>query len=282
MSFTYYTVDVGIEASQIFWSHDPVDEHVGLCEYETTLSVFLANLPREAPVLDAGCGLARWVIFLRRQGFRVLGLDRSHEALRRVHEHDPGVPLVAGDVLELPFADDSLGGVLSLGVVEHFPEGPDAALRELRRVLEPGGVALVAVPYNNPFRRLLVNHLRRFRDWQKRRRGLELGFAEYRFSARELRSFLRKAGFEVLSLHADDFRPPLGKGLWVDSSSFFGYRVGMWEMAPGRKRWELNRRGLFVQRVCNALSPWIVAGGVLAVARKPESSSRPCGSPRSR
>src|SRR5206468_3283868 len=121
------------------------------------------------------------------------------------------------------------------------------------------------VPYNNPFRRVLINHLRRLRDWQKRRAGLRLDFAEYRFSARELAAFLREAGFEVLSVHADDFHPPLGKGLWVDSSSFFGYRLNIFDMAPGRKRWELNRRGRSVQRLANLASPWLVAGGVLAV-----------------
>ena len=269
MSFTYYTVDVGVVASQIFWSHDSVDAHIGLCDFETTLPVFLEQLPRDAPILDAGCGLARWVIFLRRRGWNVIGLDQSLEAVHQAHEHDASTPLCTGDVLQLPVRDESLGGLISLGVIEHFPPGPQQALVEIMRVLRPGGIALVAVPYNNPFRRLLINHLRRFRDWQKRRHGFKLGFAEYRFSAAELRGFLEETGFEVLSVHADDFTPPLGKGIWVDSSSFFGYRVGMWDMAPGHGRWELNRRGRAVQAVANAISPWIIAGGVLAVARKP-------------
>jgi len=75
-------------------------------------------------------------------------------------------------------------------------------------------------------------------------------------------------GFEVESIHVDDFTPPLGKGLWVDSSSFFGYRIGPIEIAPGHKRWELNRRARVIQRAANAISPWLVAGGVLAVARR--------------
>lgn len=268
MSFTYYAIDMGIEASQIFWSSDSVSDHAELCNYETTLPVFLANLPKNEPILDAGCGLARWVVYLRQRGFRVLGTDQAHGALVQANRFDNRLPLFKSDTTVLPLRDECLGGIISLGVVEHVESGPVPALRELRRVLKPEGLALVAVPYNNPFRRVMLNHLRRFHDWQKRRAGLKLDFAEYRFSARELSGFLREAGFEVLSVHADDFTPPLGKGLWVDSSSFFGYRAGLFDMAPGRKRWELNRRGRLAQRVANAISPWLVAGGVLAVARR--------------
>ncbi len=269
MSFKYFTVNTGIEASQIFWSFDSVADHVELCAHETTLPVFLRELPPDTAVLDAGCGLARWVIFLRQHGYRVFGVDRARAAISAAAANGARGWVFVGDTNRLPIADGALGGVISLGVVEHEEAGPVPALRELWRVLRPGGVALVAVPYNNLWRRLLINHLRRLRDWQKRRQGLRLEFAEYRFSARELSGFLRQAGFEVLSVHADEFHPPLGKGLWVDSSSFFGYRVGMFDMAPGRKRWELNRKGRLLQRVANTLSPWIIAGGVLAVARRP-------------
>ena len=267
MSFTYYSVDTGVEASQIFWTADSVDAHADLCRYETTLPVFLQHLPRNAPILDAGCGLARWVIYLRQRGYRVYGVDRAHAALVQAQRASP-LPLCAADTLQLPLKDEVLGGIISLGVVEHVLTGPVPSLRELRRVLKPNGVALVAVPYNNPWRRVLLNHLRRLRDWQKRRAGLQLDFAEYRFSARELAAFLQQAGFEVLSVHADDFHPPLGKGLWVDSSSFFGYRAGLFDMAPGHKRWELNRRGRMLQGLANRITPWLIAGGVLAVARR--------------
>ena len=268
MSFKYYTVDIGVEASQIWWSNDTTQEHVDLCDYETTLGVFVDSLPKGEAVLDAGCGLARWVIFLRGRGFDVLGTDYAHGALRQARAEYGALPLFTSDTTRLPLRDGALGGIISLGVVEHTESGPVPALRELRRVLRPGGVALVSVPYNNPWRRVLLNHLRRLRDWQKRRAGMKLDFGEYRFSARELRGFLEEAGFEVLSMHADDFHPPLGKGLWVDSSSFFGYRTGPFDMAEGHKRWELNPRGRLMQRLANAISPWTVAAGVLAVARR--------------
>jgi SAM-dependent methyltransferase len=267
MSFAYYTVNTGVEASQIFWSYDSVADHVDLCRYETTLPVFLQHLPREGAILDAGCGLARWVIYLRERGYHVFGVDRSQTALRQTQRFT-AVALFAGDTLQLPVKDESLAAVISLGVIEHVRSGPVPSLRELRRVLKPAGVALVAVPYNNPWRRVLINHLRRLRDWQKGWAGFKLDFAEYRFSVSELTGYLREAEFEVISVHADDFHPPLGKGLWVDWSSFFGYGCGGSEIIPGHRRWELNRRGRIVQWLANRITPWLIAGGVLAVARR--------------
>lgn len=268
MSFTYYNVSRGVDPSQEFWVQNSgsVDEQVDLCNYETTLEVIRGALPADGPILEAGCGIARWVIHWRRAGLPVVGLDVSHTALTRSREAERDLPLVRSDVTRFPFRDSSLAAVMSFGVIEHFLDGPQVALRELWRVLRPGGVALVAVPYNNYFRRLLINHLRRFRDWQKRRGGLQLRFAEYRFSAAELRKFLEETGFEVASVHADDFRLPLGKGLWVDSSSFFGYRTGPFDLAPGRRAWEMNRRGRAVRALLDPLSPWWIAAGVLAVA----------------
>ncbi len=106
-------------------------------------------------VLEAGCGFGYWVSILAERGYRAYGLDYSQVALRTGRERLRDVDLLLGNILRMPFPEGAFDGIVSLGVVEHFEEGPDAALRELRRVLRPGGMLLLAVPYVSPARRVV-------------------------------------------------------------------------------------------------------------------------------
>jgi SAM-dependent methyltransferase len=243
-----------------YWREETMEEHLGLCEHETTLDVQIFKLRKEGEILDAGCGAGRWTIYLRSRGFRVLGLDRSLEGLRRARTLDPGIPAVVGDVCHKPFIGDRFETVLSSGVVEHFEKGPGLALAEARRVLAPGGVLLISVPYNSPLRRFLYHPLHVLIRWLTSPFGVTWEFAEYRFTAREMRSLLESCGFEWEGAFPDDYRPPKAKGIWVDYNQILGKKGRMWELnAPGRA----------VQKIFNAISPWISCAGVLCVVRKP-------------
>jgi len=54
-----------------------------------------------------------------------------------------------------PFDDSSYGSILALGSVEHDPAGPQKALNEFYRLLRPGGIALITVPYGGSIRRMV-------------------------------------------------------------------------------------------------------------------------------
>lgn len=113
-------------------------------------AIFLRLLEARAPaarpleVLDFGCGTGAFLDHLERFG-RVSAVDGDRNAVRFCHQRgrsevrhlEPGAPL--------PFADDAFDLITTLDVIEHI-EDDVAALRELRRVLRPGGRLLVAVP----------------------------------------------------------------------------------------------------------------------------------------
>jgi ubiquinone/menaquinone biosynthesis C-methylase UbiE len=101
-------------------------------------------------VLDVGCGQGIDVVQYARAGARVTGIDLTprHVELARSHVRALGlsVEIVSGDAESLPFADASFDRVSSNGVLHHTPDMP-AALREIRRVLRPGGEIRILV-YN--------------------------------------------------------------------------------------------------------------------------------------
>jgi SAM-dependent methyltransferase len=108
------------------WQQDPVD----------LPGLALAALAGVGGVvLDAGCGLGTYVDRLRaeRPDLRVLPLDLSAGM----------APEVVGDIQALPLADRSIGGALAMHMLYHVPDIP-AAVRELRRVVQPGGVLVVS------------------------------------------------------------------------------------------------------------------------------------------
>jgi SAM-dependent methyltransferase len=274
MSYKIYLFDSlsPIEWSQAGWKLEGSVVDLDDCRIEFIHDVILDHLPKGGLVVDAGCGVARWPIYLRQRGYRVFGLEWSHDACLIAKRTDPGLEVVRTDIRRTPLKDRSVDAVLSLGVVEHDEAGPLVALREARRILKPGGTLILAVPYNNPVRRLLINRLQSYVTRKRRRASWRLGFAEYRFSAREVRQFLEQCGFAVVSMHPNDLHPPKNMGLWVDYSNLM--------LNPFRP---IGAEQLFIfpgaaGKVATSLArvvPWLVAGEVICVARAGASEGRP-------
>ena len=107
-------------------------------------------------LLDLGCGLGRHSLLFAQRGFNVTSLDLSPSGLRKlgeaVHETDLPILTVLGDVRSLPFEDGSFDAVLSYHSIYHVDsDGMIAAIRELGRVLRPGGeVYLTFISKNTP------------------------------------------------------------------------------------------------------------------------------------
>jgi SAM-dependent methyltransferase len=130
-----------------------------------TLPVFermfalLGNDLSNKRVLEYGCGTGWVTTLLARRGASVAAFDISAEAVTQTREllaadgllQQCDVDVMAGEQLDYP--DESIDIALGFAILHHLEL--DAALRELRRVLKPGGIAVFAEPLaSNPLIRL--------------------------------------------------------------------------------------------------------------------------------
>lgn len=145
---------------------------------------------------DIGCGPGVFARYMSLRGKRVIGLDVDRESLERVksrHRSLHNADFAAAIVDSLPLADECLDTALFLEVLEHLVDD-GAALREIRRVLRPGGKLVLSVP-------VPPGEVDEDSPWGHKREGYELpeivrllaanglevekhAFAEFKFSRR--------------------------------------------------------------------------------------------------
>jgi SAM-dependent methyltransferase len=107
----------------------------------------IAALPfRQGKVLDVGCAFGFATLLLARKGYQTVGVDNSRRYIVWAKRRHPQGEYVLCNAEELPFADASFDGVLLLDVLEHVVDQA-ALLREVQRVLKPGGTLILSVPH---------------------------------------------------------------------------------------------------------------------------------------
>ncbi|OIO39484.1 MAG: hypothetical protein AUJ72_00745 [Candidatus Omnitrophica bacterium CG1_02_46_14] len=215
------------------WADIRMDEILEIFNYvrvKKQMDILQRVLPKHDKILEGGCGLAPYLIRLRQLGYDVEGIDYNEVPLQKVLAQYPGIPVKVGDVAQVPYPDKYFGGYISLGVIEHFTEGPERAIREAHRVLKKGGVFFVMVPQNHIFMKLTapLRFLKRNQGLRKLfRKQADTYYWEQYFKRNELIAILEKEGFDVKEVRPLDHSHAL-----VSLSNFFRDKKTFDEASP--------------------------------------------------
>lgn len=138
-------------------------------------------MPKGGRILDVGCGTGAVMVELQKLG-PCYGIDFSVHALEfSAKRSSEGLALANAE--EIPFASESFDAVVSLDTIEHV-KNDSAAIREIARVLKPGGVFIMNVP---AFKWLWGPH------------DVAL-MHQRRYTARQVSNLLRSQGFHLTKL----------------------------------------------------------------------------------
>ena len=184
---------------------EPVVPDSSLDRKFAVLTEEIASLLPVSAYLDAGCGDGRFLAALSALGpvpSRVVGVDIADSILatarQAVHAAGVDAELVRGNLERLPLGDGEFDLVVSIQVLEHLLD-PAAGVRELARVLRPGGTLLLSTDN----RRSLVTKMLNGPRWlvaglfRSRNRRVKIAFPHADFTRRRLIVLLQEAGLEV-------------------------------------------------------------------------------------
>jgi ubiquinone/menaquinone biosynthesis C-methylase UbiE len=145
-------------------------------------------------LLDVACGLGLLIRYAEERGVHAYGIDISQQAASLARKEAQPDSIFVGDGEHLPFPDAYFDYITNLGSLEHFID-PVQGIREMQRVMKPGGVAAIYLP-NSYY---LIDII--FKVW---RTGYGVSHRQVleRFATHnEWADFLRENGFQILKSH---------------------------------------------------------------------------------
>ncbi|MFQ5706553.1 MAG: class I SAM-dependent methyltransferase [bacterium] len=262
MSYRFLSFKTGKEHDLDQWDNRSLEGELKSFENRTLVRIFDQYLNgSKAQILEGGCGFGAWCEWFQKKGHSIVGIEYDQNIVAQAKAFNPDVAVELGDITDLKYPDNSFDAYISLGVIEHFEHGPDQALKEAHRILKPGGLAFVTTPYLTPLRRFVAHPIRGFYFLIRKLRGQPNYFWEYRFTKKELRSFLERTGFEIIHTDIDDYEPTERNrhiGLWAD---WYFLRKKEGEI------WELNALGKVILRILSLFPRWFYSSGLHLVAR---------------
>jgi SAM-dependent methyltransferase len=214
---------------------------------------------RPSLAVDLGCGLGRLVKHYHNQSFKIVGIERSEPATKRVGSR---YAIACGDVSSLPFESDRFDGMLAFGLYHNLENGLSEALAESIRCLAPGGRFCISMRPDNLEMRL--------NDWvtgrrYRQRQGIQTKpttFHKWLVGESEFRSLLTELGCVVERVERARNVSILWKVSWLRASSGS-------ETERRAAGYRLNAAGRILDRVLTTLLPASFCNVIVFLGFKP-------------
>jgi SAM-dependent methyltransferase len=150
------------------------------------LDRFAARVRGQGWVCDLGCGPAQIARYLRDRGVNSLGVDLSAGMLAQARRLNPDLQVAQSSMLALGVGSETLCGVAAFYSIIHIPRSQVVdALREVCRVLQPGGLFLTAF------------HLGSEDSHHEELFGRPVSLDVALFTTEEMSGYLKTAGFAI-------------------------------------------------------------------------------------
>jgi ubiquinone/menaquinone biosynthesis C-methylase UbiE len=153
------------------------------------LDEFAASVPDQGQVCEIGCGPGQISRYLQDRGISIFGIDLSDEMVKCAQRNNPDILFRKGNMLSLDLPEASVAAIVCFYAIIHLRrEDAAVALKEMNRVLEPGGFLLLSFHGGE-------GELHRD-QWYDKSVSIDVTL----FAPDEMENYLKSSGFEIVKV----------------------------------------------------------------------------------
>ena len=251
-------------------------------KYSRILPYILQHVEKNDRIVEAGCGMGQWVVYLSDEGYDITGIDYSESTILGLQANLPNYNWEVQDITNFTYNTGIFDVMLSWGVVEHFEEGPSVALLEASRVIKEGGLLFVTVPCKEGMYLFLdpIFAIKRFlikNKFVRKLRGKKnkWQFLEHHFRRRDFERYVQSSNFDIIETVPISHESGLIRiltflfRLTQNSTDLLEGIIYKNDIINNRKQYSgLTSFGQFLKDFLYKISPWITPSQLLVIARK--------------
>ena len=196
-------VFINTQATPEFWDNQ-WNENIGNFKKtikKGTRNIFMKKITKKyvqkgSKILEGGCGKGQNVYAFKHWGFDPYGIDFASETIKRINKIYPQLNIIKGDVRKLPYHNHYFDAYWSLGVIEHFYEGYDKIIKEMKRVVKNSGYVFITFPVMSRLRQFKAKrgYYPKFND----KLNLDL-FYQFALDEKKVINDFEKYGFKLIN-----------------------------------------------------------------------------------